>query len=533
MMTDSDQVEKLNRRTYPVFEQSIDSFSKLLNQVAKSCQSQGTINLTKILLLSSIVAILLILAMPGTQSLWIDEAQTYHFVKQPNFASWRAELLADRDSEAMMPLGMLAPWLAAKVLGTTEWSMRAINILWAILALIPFILMGKKFALPWLPLLFAVQPFLYFYANEARPYTLQIAEGAWLLFALIQCIDEDRPRTRWAWCFAITGLLLCATSLLGVVPFFAALTVLLAVGRKSNNRPLRNAWIPIAAVLPVLLLLGGYYLWVLHKGAESSKVWAVSPGNVAFSMYELLGFTGLGPGRSQLRQEATGQTAGLVSYMLPYLPALVALFGVYCIVGFGYYRALRSGKLRTPAIVMSAVILLSILGLGVLAAAAHFPFWGRHLAPIFPAVVILLGISLNSLKFRPVVRAVVTALLCVLLFVSSWQLGHSSRHSKDDYRVASNRAAVALSAGKRVWWFADVRAARYYGLDVTVIQPFASRIAIRPGTSLGPYKNLPLPDLIILSKPDIYDPVARLRTFIRNAGYHQTDHLQAFQFFTR
>jgi len=488
----------------------------------------------KTLLIFAVIAIALVSAMPSTESVWTDEAQTYHYAKQPSFQAWRTELVSAKESETLMPVGMFVPWVAARVLGTSEWSMRAINILWAILALVPLVLISEELSLPWLPILFLVQPFLWFYSNEARPYTLQIAEGSWLLVSLLRYLELGERGLRWIWCFVVSGVLLCATSLLGVVPFFAALAVGVAVLVKRGVRPSRAAWIPLVLAVPPLLLLGGYYLSALHRGAGASKVWPVNASNVAFAFYELLGFTGLGPGRVALRGAAAGgHGGGVMANLVPYLPGMIALFLLYCVMSVGYFHYLKNRRQALYLLVPSGVVVLSFLGLAILAAAAHFPFWGRHLAPVFPAIVLIAAISLGSIGLSRWAISGLAAAFCLLLFASSLQLRYADRHAKDDYRDATNRAAVALSTGKRVWWFADVWASRYYGLDVTVKNPQASGLPIRPDDFSGRYEQLPAPDLIILSKPDIYDKDSSLRAFIQQAGYHQSGQVQAFQFFEK
>ncbi len=64
--------------------------------------------------------------------------------------------------------------------------MRAGNLLWGALALGAMYRVGRRLKLPWLPLLLAIQPYFWFYMNEARPYALEIACGSWLLAALVE-----------------------------------------------------------------------------------------------------------------------------------------------------------------------------------------------------------------------------------------------------------------------------------------------------------------------------------------------------------
>jgi hypothetical protein len=83
-----------------------------------------------------------------------------------------------------------------------------------------------------------------------------------------------------------------------------------------------------------------------------------------------------------------------------------------------------------------------------------------------------------------------------------------------------------------VWWFADVWGSRYYGDDVTVDDPWASNICIRPDGFSGRYEELPRPDVIVLSKPGICDKNGTLREFIRKGGYHphaQHKHLSSLE----
>jgi hypothetical protein len=259
----------------------------------------------------------------------------------------------------------------------------------------------------------------------------------------------------------------------------------------------------------------------------------VNAANLAFSVYELLGFTGLGPGRVALRGAAKSQEVGVASNILPYLPGMLTLAIMYCVAAVGYYRALRIPKWASYLKVTTAVIIVSALGLAVLAVGAHFPFWGRHLAPVLPAIVVIVAISLSSLSSKQWITSGLAAILCFVLLMSSIELRFADRHRKDDYRSAVSRADAALAAGKRVWWFADVWASRYYGLDVTVTNTQASGEPIRPDGFSGRYQQLPQPDLIVLSKPDIYDKRGTLREFIRQAGYHQIAVAQAFQFYEK
>jgi hypothetical protein len=121
------------------------------------------------------------LFMVGSDSLWIDEGQILPLTRQSSFSDWMAALLANQKSEAQMPLSMFVAWVAGKVLGESEWQIRSLNALWVALAGTAVGRLGQVLRLPILLPLFLVQPFLWYYANEARPYALLICISAWLV----------------------------------------------------------------------------------------------------------------------------------------------------------------------------------------------------------------------------------------------------------------------------------------------------------------------------------------------------------------
>ncbi len=116
--------------------------------------------------------------MPTRESLWIDETSTHLYASEPTFHSFEARLRAENGSEAQMPLGMAAFWLWEKMAGSSEWGLRSLNIVWTLVAAGVLFLTGRRLGLPALPFWLIVQPFLWYYANEARPNDMQIAGSA-------------------------------------------------------------------------------------------------------------------------------------------------------------------------------------------------------------------------------------------------------------------------------------------------------------------------------------------------------------------
>ena len=88
---------------------------------------------------------------------------------------------------------------------------------------------------------------------------------------------------------------------------------------------------------------------------------------------------------------------------------------------------------------------------------------------------------------------------------------------------------------------ADTEAAGYYGLPVSTeaglqqaaIYPTAAADSMLTTTATRPYDRLPLPDVIVLSKPEIYDPRGDVRAVINQGHYHCTGSVQAFEIFEK
>src|SRR5215471_242455 len=138
-------------------------------------------------------------------SLWLDEGDTAMYALEPTFHSWCDRLLHDGQADCQMPLSMFCAWAVGKVVGTSEWQLRAVNIFWGALALVAMSRVGRRLQMPWLPLLLAVQPFFWFYLNEARPFALQLGCGAWLLAALVDFVYSRAGGTSWAWQLVFAG----------------------------------------------------------------------------------------------------------------------------------------------------------------------------------------------------------------------------------------------------------------------------------------------------------------------------------------
>ncbi len=481
------------------------------------------------LLLLSLVAGL---AAVSPRSLWIDEANTALIVRQPTVAAAWQQAWQASGSTLQMPahLGLLFAW--EKVLGHSELALRWFNL--------PFFLLGQLAFLVLLRdrprlavaacLLAAVNPFVWAYLDEARPYMMQYGAACWLAASLAAWSlgppGKDRVVTplQTAWLMAMV-FLVCGASLLGYAwsgSFLLAAGLLLRWG--GTVRLHRPAAVAAALVvgLAALGLLLVYYLWTFAAGARASSVGSTGWINLVFVAYELLGFAGLGPGRPELR-------AAPIPALIKHLPALLVAAGI---TG-GFFSAFvwMVWRRRPSTVVVAAWVLAAglplifLVGLGMV---GEFRVLGRHFTPALPMVVLAAAWtcarlwSPGSWKLRAA-----ACLLPALWLTSSWSFRSLPRHAKDDYRAA---AAVVRTSGidpHRVWWAADLDGALYYGLPASR-RPEQGRVWVLMNPQPGELEARPWPALVVLSKPDIYDGSGALAAWLSQNRWRPTRSFQAF-----
>ena len=312
----------------------------------------------------------------------------------------------------------------------------------------------------------------------------------------------------------VAGMLIMAGgSLLGVpwagAAFLAACWIVWNASAPAPQK-LRLSFASILAmgVLCVgMALLGFYYLETLKAGAGASSAGKTGVVSCLFGAYEIAGLAGLGPNRAELRVAGMG---ALYSYSLPLAAGCLVVFGVGLAGAVSCAR--RTGRRLPPAWMLIALLLPLVftIGLGV---ASHFRVIGRHLMPGFPMLLVLAAIALEALLSTPL-RGLV-ALFMAVWACSFASLRFSATHQKDDYRSSAAAAQSAVTSGKRVWWVADQVTARYYGLDFAP----AGKLVPWMNAAAADLTSQPEPDLVIVSKPDIYDSSGTLHRYLISHGF--------------
>jgi len=478
---------------------------------------------------------------------------------QPTLAAWWQAMVQERASDLQMPLYMLYMWAWEKLFGHSEWVLRMANLPWFVFAVIafsgtaarierrgnsPWSLRSPGFVISLFLVLFS--PFTWYYLDEARPYAMQIGASLLIASSLLRLAQvppapppsPPRPRSPLIG-FCLGAVLLCGSSLLGMIWVAGAVGILfvfLFEHRDPTPRAmvLKAHWLRLSILAVLLLPLTLYYLWTLKMGARASSSSGTGLSNLFFAAYELLGFSCLGPGRLQIRSDGL---AALRAHAVPvalYSLSLATVFGA-AIASFLQKRMAAEGRSSISKLLVVLFCLLPIVVIVAAGLLAHFRVLGRHFSPVIPVLLLIEAAGLRFLwSARKWWTCALVAFFCILTIYSCLCLRFAPRHQKDDYRTAATIAKVALREGRTVWWNAAEAGARYYQLPtVRSPQPGVSAALLLANPSSEDLARLPGPQVIITSKPDLFDNQFALSNYIRDNGFHSTRQLPAFTLWQR
>jgi hypothetical protein len=470
------------------------------------------------------VALIGVIAI-SNQSLWIDEGNSAMKAIQPNFVLFWGKMKELGGSDLQMPLYMGLLWLWEKMLGHSEYALRALNIPFFTLSAGILLYLWdaeRRLKLAFI-FLMCFSPMLWVYLDEARPYIFQFFGATSILVALWNQAKKPHLNKNLA-VFCIGALALCGSSLTGVIfTFWFGLAFLFILIRQ-------HAWRSIFSSKQNLLILaltsigmcglGMYYFWTLSQGARASGVGKTDLLSIGFCLYELLGFSGLGPDRLSLREHGI---TSLKPFFLPLTSLVIAL------TAFGISSALcitKSSRMHRTKFFIFAAVFCGAVSMVAVGYIAHFRVLGRHLMPILPFVLLLVSFGFLHLwqSDKKLSRAVVLT-ICLLLILSSLSTRFSPRFAKDDYRTAAQIAKSSQEDEKTIWWAADTATANYYGLE------FSEKVINVVGLSAEELQNIPIPDIVLVSKSDIYDSNCFITDFLVDKNLASVRKIKAFSIY--
>lgn len=474
----------------------------------------------------------------SSQSFWLEEGQSLlsAMARSPYEAWYYAHAVGL--PALHYPLYQIWLYLWHHLFGSSEWAMRASNIPWFLGAQLAFLLLLRHRPLLALSAatLAAVSPLLWNFLDEARPQLMGYAAACWLTAALIRLappgytVNDPAPSLRYLPATIGAALVILFTyGLVGSLWAAGFLAVFLWI--KNDRQPLtpRDLLLP-AVYLPLAAaaLVGLWYLYTwpgIVDGHAGLKNFAQG---LIYIAYDFFGFAGFGPGKIELR--LSPRRAALAS--LPALLPLALVLGLLLLRGWKIFgpqliAARRSLLPWALALAVPAIILLVILLL-----TGHRPL-PRHFLPAFPALIaVLAALTAANLQRPQTLWRAVTILLPLLWLGSSINLRWRETHAKDDYRTAAAIARAALQENKEVWWAADAATGFIY-LNAIAMEETPGRAWAMQGPDWDALRFKLPPRVIIISKPDIFDPRAAIARYAAENHFQPALQLQAFTIFTR
>jgi len=485
------------------------------------------------------VPVLLVAVVPwlmiSDRSFWIDELVSVRTAIQPTLPAMWHLLGRIAESDVQMPLFMAWGWAVDKIVGAGEWKLRAGNIVFVYACAISFARLGRQWRIPGLWLLALVHPFIWYYADEFRPYAMQTGFASLLLPLCLPDPSAYENRAKAIAAMALLTVLTFATSLMALFALVPIVLMWGAVRRISRTWTLRSILFGYAVFICANLPLAVYYGKMFMQGKGRTGLWVPGLGNAAFAIYEFVGLSGLGPERLALR-EMWRSGSGAMQTFMPYVSGILIAGAVYLawlvlaaralsLRGSDGPEAARRGTLRRAGLACLGVWALALALMAIGSIVIRFPFYGRHLAPVLPFFLAGMCFLLAAAPAPRLRTAVFVSILLVCLS-SSAMVRLAPRHRKDDYRRAARIYRDAAQQGKRVYWAACPDGAAYYlagpGTDrprELAEIPMAVRNKLTHGSRQAADEILSCqPEVVILSRPDVYDPSGKVRQYVRDRG---------------
>ena len=476
------------------------------------------------LLLCFVVAVFILgLSNPG-QSLWIDEFGTWRLTIASSWPAWLHQLRYWPNSDAQIPLYHLYMRVWTCLFSTSEWSLRAANLPWLLLALYSLITAplpeSAEKRRQWMMLALILHPMVWYYMAEVRPYIMLLA-GASIAASgiLVQLLAEPGTAcTRGSAPRLLAGIaLMVATSALGVIWSLTYCLWALYLLCKPD-RPRFFLWRHLLVALLLLLLISPVlyqYVDSFLRGVSATATHEPKLANFIYAAYELLGLSGLGPGREQLRVSVV---TALVPYAFAVLPTLLILSGLLFV---GVWRWGRGIGRRSCLGLL--VLLLPVAVLYALGQLKHWRVVGRHMMPMLIFISAFWGIALDWLWRQGGRLRWMGPLALLLLSLSAFWVTHADRHLREDYRDAAALAVSEVARGSHVWWVADYGGANYY--DLAVVLPTQCKTGCTghavylENPRVGDLQGLPRPDVIVMSREETFDGNGVVQNMIKQGAY--------------
>ena len=398
------------------------------------------------------------------QSLWTDEVFSVNSMFHPGQA-WNT-------MDQLSPVYFVLLGLWSELVGTTEFALRALSaVLGAGAVCITYFIGYKLFnrrTAVFAAILIATSPYLIWYAQEVRYYSLILMASLMMTYSFHRAISEGS----WYWWLAYG-----ATSLLGL---FSLVTVIFLLGAHglyvlccARNRPLLRK--VLAYQIPVLLVFAAFVTWsgdrseppltalltkrptvTWHEPTRSREVLPVSDlaGIIPYTFYAFsVGFS-VGPSVRELHvSRSIGSLASHAWTLVPVGLLFATLFA------FGVKKLWQKRDARMLVLLWLSV---PILGTYLLATLTTFHEYNtRYVVMSLPAYMLILAAGIAAFP-RPRIRL---ALLASVLMVNGLSLANyyfDGEYAREDARSTAEYLKTATLPGDAVLINGNPTAVQYY-----------------------------------------------------------------------
>lgn len=353
----------------------------------------------------------------GEQSFWYDEAVTWGIV-----AHGLGHVLSTvPKSESTPPLYYVVLWLWTRIFGLGDAGLRSFSALCSTLTIPVVWLIGRRLVSNRVglvaALLTAVNPFLFWYAQEARSYSMLLLMSALSLLALVHALALPTRRRVLVW--GLVSAVALAThyyAAVSIVPEAAWLA--LALDRRGEL-----TWDRIAAGLtPVVIVGGALTPLMIHQNDGRAGYIVTKGGSLPFRLAQLVKEDIIGEGQP--------------------IKALLTAIGCLAVASALALLATRATRRER-----SAALVALFVGAGGVAVAVVVAVIGtdyintRNLIPTWPALMLIVAVGLGAARAARIGAISAGVLVVLSLFCISNVIANP------DYQRPNWRgAAAALGA---------------------------------------------------------------------------------------
>lgn len=356
------------------------------------------------------------------QSFWFDEATTWGIVDH----GLGHVLSTVPRTESTPPTYYVLLWLWSRAFGTGEVGLRSFSALCSTLTIPVVWIIGRRLVSNRVGLIAAlltsVNALLFWYAQEARSYSLLLLLSAVALLAFVHALQSPTTER-----LALWGL---ASALALAAHYYAAVMVVpqaVYLGVVLRRRGRLASWTSLAGIAPVVAVGAALLPLLIHQNDGRAGYIATQGGSLAYRLGQLVKEDIIGSGQP--------------------LRALLTAIGCALVLAAGVLLVRRSERRERRAAGMLIAIGVGGVLVAVLVALAGSDYVNtRNLLPTWPALMLVVAIGLGTRRGR-VAGSIATAGLVVLSLVCVRNIVADPLFQRPDWRGAAQ--AVGHPSGPR------------------------------------------------------------------------------------